>query len=230
MIVSINQPAYLPWLGYFDRIIKSDVHIVLDNVQMEHNTKTSFTNRNKIRTNQGWCWLTVPIKHPKTAEEALINHIAVNDIRWKKKHYRSIVQSYGKLEGFKVHQEWFEWFYNSDWDNLAQLLRVSTEYFLEFLSIKTSIIYSSELGVTGQKDDLVMNLCKYAGADVYLSGPFGRDYLDIEKFNNHNIEVKFHDYEHQEYSQVHGEFIPYMSIIDLLFNHTDKPSKIIAAA
>lgn len=222
MIVSINQPAYLPWLGYFDRIVKSDLHIVLDNVQIEHNTKTSFTNRNKIRTSQGWCWLTIPIKHPKNELEAKINNIIVDGPRWKKKHYRSIKQSYGKLEGFKVHEKWLDNFYQREWDNLCEYIKASTIYILNYLSINTPIIYSSDLDITGKKDDLVLNLCKHVGAETYLSGPFGKDYMDVDKFLKNNIEVVFQDYQHPVYMQTHGEFVPYMSIIDLMFNKGDK--------
>jgi WbqC-like protein family len=222
VIVSINQPAYLPWLGYFDRILKSDLHIVLDNVQIEHNTKTSFTNRNKIRTSQGWCWLTIPIKHPKSTSDALINNVLIESLHWRKKHYRSIVQSYGKTEFFKEHEQWLDLFYKNEWGKLIFYIKESTNYFLEYLGIDTPIIYSSELDVEGKKDDLVLNLCKHVGANTYLSGPFGKDYIGIDKFEKDNINVVFEEYNHPTYSQIHGDFIPYMSIIDVIFNNGNK--------
>ena len=77
MIVSIMQPAYIPWLGYFDRIAKSDLHVVLDNVTMDKNSKTKFTNRNKSRTPQGWSWLTVPLKSVSKSNEVVINEIEI---------------------------------------------------------------------------------------------------------------------------------------------------------
>ena len=219
MIVSINQPAYLPWLGYFDRIRRSDLHIVLDNVQIERNTKHSFTNRNKVRTAQGWTWLTVPLRHPTTAAEELINGICIDGDVWQRKHSRTLAQSYGKARHFGEHQIYFEELYSRSWIHLAPLLRESTGYLLKVLGICTPLLFSSEMKVEGSKAELVINLCKAAGATVYLSGPLGRDYLDPAIFETAGIALQFHEYAHPVYSQLHGQFIPYMSVVDLLFNH-----------
>ena len=105
MIVSINQPAYLPWLGYFDRIVQSDIHIVLDHVQFE---KNSNINRNKIRTFNSWSWLTVPIKTKSKYGNLSINNLEIdNSYLWKKKHLRSIQQSYSKTSFFFRTQKFF---------------------------------------------------------------------------------------------------------------------------
>jgi hypothetical protein len=218
MIISINQPAYLPWLGYFDRIAKSDLSIVLDNVQIERNTSTSFTNRNKIKTIQKWTWLTVPIKTSK------VNSLNINDIEidycqnWQKKHFLSLVHSYSRTPYFANHKDWFDSFYQKSFPLLTPMLRESTDYILKTLNIHTPLVYSSDLQVEGQKSDLILNLCQKVGATVYLSGPFGRDYLDVASFQSAGIELSFHDYQHPTYNQIHGQFEPYMSVVDLLFN------------
>ena len=82
MIVSINQPAYLPWLGYFHRIAVSDLHVVLDHVQFE---KNSFTNRNKVRTASGTPWLTVPVRSKGRFGDLAINEVDIADGRWTAK-------------------------------------------------------------------------------------------------------------------------------------------------
>ncbi len=222
MILSINQPAYLPWLGYFDRINKSDIHIVLDNVQLERNTKTSFANRNKIRTHQGWSWLTVPAKKSHNPEEEKINQIVIDGHHWKKKHLNSIQQSYSKTQYFSEHREWINSLYGEQWGNLSSLLKESTYHLLKVLNITTPIVFSSDLDVKGIKSELILNYCREVGATEYLSGPFGRDYLDINEFEKANIVLDYHDYHHPVYEQYHGEFIPYMSVIDLIFNKGDE--------
>ncbi len=227
MILSINQPAYLPWLGYFERIARSDLHIVLDDVKIERNTKTSFTNRNKIRTTQDWSWLTVPVSRGETLEDEIIKNVKTDNIHWKKKHLRSLNQSYTRTPFYQEHQPWFEEFYAQQWTYLAPMLKASTENLLDTLGIKTPLLYSSEMNVGGHKSELVLNFCKEVGADTYVSGPFGRDYLDLESFSEENIDVEFSEYIHPEYKQYHGEFIPYMSIVDLIFNHGSESLNIL---
>lgn len=216
-IVSINQPAYLPWLGYFHRISISDVHIVLDHVQFE---KNSVTNRNKIRTKEGWCWLTVPLKSNKRFDELIISDLEIADNQnWRKKHRDSIFQNYRKSTYFNQHSDFFEKLYTSEWDKLISLNKVILNYILEILYIETSIFYSSDLGVGSKKNDLILDLCKKVGANYYLSGIFGKNYLNEDEFYKNGIFVGYQEYIHPEYDQVYPGFEPYMSIIDLLFNH-----------
>ena len=105
MKVSISQSAYLPWLGYFDRIIKSDIHIVLDHVSKDNSSKTNFTNRNKIRTPQGWSWLSVPLVKDKEDPEQALNKVRILDEHlWKRKHLNSIKHYYGKAKFYNTHE------------------------------------------------------------------------------------------------------------------------------
>lgn len=227
MIVSIMQPAYLPWLGYFDRIYKSDLFIVLDNVMLERSSKTRFTNRNKIRTSQGWSWLTVPVKTSGLGQP-LINEVEIdNSQKWQSKHFFALIHSYNRTPCFAEHKDWLESFYLKNFSLLTPMLRESTEYLLKCLGIDTPLVYSSELQVDGQKSELILNLCKEVGATEYISGPFGRDYLDLASFQSARIEVSFHDYQHPVYNQIHGKFEPYMSVVDLLFNCGSNSLKIL---
>jgi len=218
MIVSISQPAYLPWLGYFNRVAKSDLSIVLDNVMIERSSRTRFTNRNKIRTNSGFVWLTIPVKTSGRGQPLICDAEIDDEQGWAKKHYRTIVQNYKKSPYFKAHEAWLEKFYNQGWSHLAPVLNESTSYLLESLGINTPRILSSSLQVEGSKSDLILNLCKHVGATTYLSGPFGREYLELHKFSDSGIHVEFDDYKHPVYPQQHTGFEPYMSTIDLLFN------------
>ena len=220
MIISINQPAYLPWLGYFERIFLSDVHVILDHVQFE---KNSMVNRNKVKTSNGWVWLTVPVASKGKFGDLGINNIRISDnTRWQKKHWNTICGAYSKSIFFNEHRSFFEDVYSREWNNLSLLMTEITIYLLNVLSIKTKIICSSELELDRSKSDLVLEIAKKLGADNYLSGPFGRNYLDMDEFQEENVKVQFHDYTHPTYHQLHGDFCPYMSVIDLLFNEGPK--------
>jgi len=218
MIVSISQPAYLPWLGYFDRIQKSDVHVVLDDVMLERSSKTRFTNRNRIKTDQGSSWLSVPVLKSGFGQP-LINEVMVEiESRWSNKHFRTLVGNYSKSAYFNDHRSWFEDCYQQKWKLILPLLDYSTDYLLKVLGISIPMLKSSEMKAEGQKSDYILNLCKEAEATIYLSGPYGRDYLELDKFESAGIEVRFHKYNYPRYTQLYGEFLPYMSIVDLLFN------------
>jgi hypothetical protein len=213
MKVSINQPAYLPWLGYFDRIASSDIAIVLDSVMIE---KGSYTNRNKMRSGNGWSWLTVPIK---ASGQPLICEVQIDNQRdWRKKHFQLISQAYARAHHYDEYIEWAAELYAREWTGLNELLTYSNQYFLSALSIGAQVIHSSALNVTGAKSELVLNLCKEVGATEYISGPFGIDYLDLASFERAGIRVTFQDYLHPVYEQCQGGFESHMSVLDLLLN------------
>lgn len=225
MIISINQPAYLPWLGYFERIKNSDVHVVLDHVQFE---KNSMVNRNKIRTQQGESLLTVPVITKGKFGDLPISELTIdNNKPWKKKHWKSIEAAYRKSPFAKDHLAFFEDVYLQDWDKLVDLNMHMTNYMLQQLDIKSEIISSSSIELQSKKSDLVLEICKLYNATTYISGAFGRDYLDLNSFEEANIKVVFQDYNHPVYDQMHGDFMPYMSVIDLLFNKGPESKNII---
>jgi hypothetical protein len=216
MIVSINQPAYLPWLGYFHRIAVSDAHIVLDHVQFE---KNSFTNRNRIRTPENWCWLTVPVRTAGKFGDLAINEIEISgEKKWAPKHWQSLRLNYSKAPFFAQHAAFFEGIYARPWQKLADLATEITAYLLDAFGIRTKMYFSSQMSVPGKKDELVLNLCRELGATVYLSGSLGRNYLQEELFSNQGIAVRYDDYRHPTYPQVYPGFEAYMAAVDLLFN------------
>ncbi len=217
MIISINQPGYIPWLGYFDRIARSDLHIVLDHVQFG---KNSFTNRNKVRTPQGWSWLSVPLKTKGKFEHLAIHSLEIaNSSNWRRKHWNALRSSYEKTAFFKKYSPFLEEVYRKEWTYFNPLLREINCYLLAELGIKTTIRYSSELGVEGKKEVLIHNLCQRVKATTYISGPFGRDYINNQAFTESGIRLLFHDYQHPTYAQKFSTFEPYMSVLDILFNH-----------
>jgi hypothetical protein len=216
MVISINQPSYLPWLGYYDRIKKSDIHVILDSVQFE---KNSVTNRNKVRIPSGWCWLTVPLKTKGHFGNLRISDLEIsNNLAWEKKHWETIRINYSKAPYYKDHITFFEKIYSVKWERLNDINSAINEYFLNILGIKTQIFRSTNLPITEKKNALVLNICKHFGATTYISGPFGKHYLDLATFEKEKIKVVFHEYKCKEYKQVFPNFEPNLSAIDDLFN------------
>lgn len=226
MRLSINQPAYLPWLGYFNRIAISDMHVVLDQVQFE---KNSAVNRNKIRTANGWNWLTVPVRTKGKFGELAINSVEIdNTSNWADKHWKAICHSYGKSPYFGRYAPYLEQLYQRPWTRLVDLMDAINHYFIdEVLALATPLKYGSTMNVDGKKSDLVLNICRELGATVYLSGPFGRDYLEHEKFEAAGIAIEYHDYVHPEYPQQYRPFEPYMSFLDLAMNCGERSRELI---
>lgn len=215
MIVTIHQPAYLPWLGYFEKINNADLFIFLDDVQFQ---KNSFQNRNKIRTKSKPIWLTVPVKTKGLLFKNNIKNIEIdNSINWQRKHINSIKMNYSKAPFFDFFFQKIERFYLTEYLRLADLCFEMTEEFNKLLKISTPLVKSSELSVHGSKSELILNLCKKVGATSYLSGANGKNYLDIEKFVSSGVNVEFQDFLQPNYQQCYVGFEPFMSVIDALF-------------
>ncbi|MGF1534597.1 MAG: WbqC family protein [Bernardetiaceae bacterium] len=217
MKVSINQPAYLPWLGYFNRIDAADRHIILDHVQFE---KNSFTNRNKILTSNGPVWLTVPVQTKGKFGSLPICELAIDNRQgWKKKHLKSIAQSYTKTPFFENYFPEIELIYTQDWQYFIDLVSHLNTYFMQCLGITTPTFNSQALENLSAKSDLVLELCLRFNAETYLSGALGRNYLQADDFDKRNIKVLYDNYQHPTYPQKYAGFHPYMCVLDLLFNH-----------
>jgi len=215
MILSVHQPQYLPWLGYFDKIAKSDCFVFLDCVQYK---KREFQNRNKIRTRDGWIWLTVPVIS-KSKGFQLINEVLINNsIGWQNKHLKSIICCYKNAKYFNEHIGFFENIYNKKFEKLIDINLAIIYYLLEQFSIKTKIFFESSLSISTKKTQRIIDICKKLNADTYLSGIGGKDYLDEELFEKENIKLIYQDFKHPVYKQCYEPFIPYMSAIDFLFN------------
>lgn len=218
LTVSIHQPAYLPWLGYFDRIAASDVFIFLDTVQFE---KNSFTNRNRIKTPQGPHWLTVPVLGQGHFDKTLIDLEIDGRQDWKKKHLRSIEQNYRRAPFFAERFDRLATTYAPAHRYLAELCFCQLAFWLHELRIPTRVLRASEMAIEGSKSDLVLALCRAVGATTYLSGTLGRDYLREDEFAAAGIALSYQDYAHPTYPQLYGAFAPALSVIDFWMNCAD---------
>ncbi|MAH43088.1 hypothetical protein CL614_05200 [archaeon] len=202
-------------MGYFYLLDQADVVVILDHVQFE---KRSWQCRNRIKSADGELTLTVPTlrKNEQPINEVEIN----NDEDWKKRHLKAIESSYGKSEFFAKYKEFFQNLYQKDWKSLANLNIEIIKFIANELGIKAEFIKSSELGLKEKKTGLLVEICQKVKADKYLSTPGSRVYMinDENLFNENNIDLKYMEFNHPEYPQQYNDFIPYMSVIDALFN------------
>lgn len=220
MKVVILQPHYLPWAGYFALADLADVFVFYDDVQFE---AQSWQQRNRIKSMQGKeLWLTVPVirNFGQLIKDTKIN----TDIIWRKKHWKTIEQSYSKAPHFEEIGEVMEELYLSYFFYLADLNIYFTKILAEVIGVKMPrFIKSSELkGIEGEKTDRVLSVLRAIGGTEYISGMAAMDYLQAEKLHKAGIELTWFDYQHPTYPQIRGDFIPYLSAIDLLFNVGDE--------
>jgi len=216
MIVAIHQPNFLPWPGYFYKIAKSDIFVLLDNVQY---SKNSFINRNKIKTPQGELWLTVPVES-KGLSNALIKDVYIsNRINWRKKHLQTLEMSYKRAKFFnQIYDKIDKIYYETDWNNLCMLNISLLKLTLDELGLKRQLIRASELNVEEKSTQLLINIVKKLEGQTYLSGYGGREYQEEHLFREAGITLQYYDFKSPVYPQLWEDFIPKLSIIDLLFN------------
>jgi len=214
MIVAIHQPNFLPWIGYFYKMYKSDIFVFLDNVQF---SKNSYQNRVKIKTSQGAQWLTLPVFHKfgQLTKDVRIN----NNEKWKEKHLKTIELNYKKAPYFnQIYNLLVKVYTNNKWELMTDFNIELITAICNFLDIKTKTVRASSLKTSGSATELLIDIVKKVGGDIYLSGKGGMKYQDENRFKEENITLIYTNFKHPVYPQLWGEFIEGLSIIDLLFN------------
>ena len=221
MIVAIHQPEYLPWLGFFKKMMNVELFVFLDDVQFR---KKGWQNRNRIRINDGTTLLSIPVhthSYPK------INEVTIdNEKNWSIRHKKSILYNYARAPYFDEIKDFIESIFEKKFQYLVDLNTEIIKFIMNELEIKSKIVFSSELEISKKGSERVLDICKAVDADHYITGTFwAESNLRVEEFKKSNIDVEFQKFQHPIYKQIHGEFIPEMSIIDLLFNEGRKEAK-----
>lgn len=221
MIVAAHQPNFIPWLGYFDKMRKADLFIVVDHVQLE---RQSFQNRTRIMTGSGDRWITVPVIQDSRAERIMdkrIDNSRSGRFRWNRKMFLTLKYAYQGAPFFRAYEECLLEIFDARWDRLTALNERFIELCREALGIRAPMLKSSSLHVSGVKSDMVLNMCREVGAHAYLAGcGASRDYLDVRAFERAGIEVLWQRFEHPTYRQCRGapDFIPKLSSLDMILN------------
>lgn len=228
--VVVMQPGYIPWLGFFELMNRSDVFVVYDNVQYD---KGGWRNRNRIKTQAGPLWLTVPVAaHPLGT---MIRDIHVDDSRpWREKHLKTLRGSYAKAPFF---DEVFSLLEQCLLASGASLLALDLEIIravCSYLGLKRETLMASSLDIN--EDDKVLRLVRICAAlkgKVFYEAAGGKSYLGGREsgiFAENGIRLEFQDYRHPAYRQLHGgDFVPFLSVVDLLFNEGPESLRIIAS-
>jgi hypothetical protein len=213
MKVAIHQPQYLPWLGYLDKLDSADLFIILDTVQFK---KHEWQNRNRIRTNEGWQWLTVPIidRFPER-----IDRVAVSSgVDWARKHRHALALQYGKAPYWEPVGPALLALLERPWTRLCDLNVAALDLLCDHLGIATPRRLASTLSAREEPTDRLIDLCRAVGGTTYLAGQGGAGYMDLARFAQADIAVSAQGYRHPEYPQRYTPFVSHVSVVDLLLN------------
>lgn len=226
MILSVHQPQYLPWLGYFDKIAASDLFVFLDLPQYK---KREFQNRNRIKGPQGEIWLAVPVLSKGKFDQP-IREVKLDPTQdWQRSHWTSLELNYKKAPYWAEYSPGLKPFYEKPWEGLCRLNIELCLHFFGLLGIKTPWKIESEIGTSTASTERLIELCKKTGATSYLSGAGGKGYMDEARFTAEGLGLSYQHYQHPSYRQQHEKagFMPYACILDLLFNEGPDSLKIL---
>ena len=231
MIVAIHQPNFLPWLGYFDRMLRCDLFVLLDHVQFE---RRNYQNRTLIRLEDAGRWLTVPVvqlsQKERIIEKRIDNPADMSGSRWwGPNHFATLRYAYRKAPYFELYAPRLREILEARWEKLVDLNLATLDFLREALHITTPTVRSSTLQVEGQRSGLMLNLCKEVGAKSFLGGMGGsRAYLELDAFVAANVGVQWQDFSHPVYPQCGAApFIKGLTTLDLLFNCGPRSAEIL---
>lgn len=216
MKVVISQPMFFPWVGMFEQIRLSDIYVHYTDVQF---SKGSFTNRVQIKTAQGTTWLTVPLTGPRLGQA--INEVRINEASdWRGKHLGLLGQAYADAPYCEDMLGLVRQTYYSRFETIDELSICSMNAVLDYFGMAdgTRFFSSPLLQVSGRSSQRVLDIVRAVGGDLYITGHGAKNYLDHELFEQHGIRVEYMAYRKTPYPQLHGEFTPYVSILDLIAN------------
>jgi len=219
--LAVLQPGYLPWLGFFDQLRRVDVFVYYDDVQYDTH---GWRNRNRVKTQHGAQWLTVPVRH--SGQPRILDVEIDGRTAWARKHVATIRQAYARAPYLERYLPGLEELLHRKWERLIDLDMACAGLLAEWLGVSPRIERSSQLGIAGERSERLLAICRHFGAARYVSGDAARDYLDLALFAGHGIDVEWQQYAHPTYPQLHGEFVPYLSAIDLVLNCGDESALI----
>lgn len=231
MTISIHQPNFLPWIGYFHKLANSDVFVLFDDVQFPRGK--SFGYRTKIKTQQGEQWLSVPVtgrSNMKPYTDTLLD----NEENWKPKLLKTVQFAYRSAAFFDTC---FELLNNAISLNHTHIYELNAELIgsiVRYLDLKTELARSSEIcqgHESLQGEEKILFILQRLNADKYISGEGegSKRYLNEENFKEKNIELVWQAFTPFEYPQLHGPFIPNLSIFDLICNCEPEEAKVLLA-
>lgn len=217
-VVSAHQANYLPYLGFFEKITRSKLFILVDDTQFVKRGPFGWIHRNKILSQGESIWLTIPVKTHDRYHQSIAEVEISEPANWQRKHLKSIEFAYRKAPFFNAFYPILEDIYTTKWNKLLEINRRLIEAILDHLDIHVEIQLASDLKIEGKSSDYVLELSQKTGASHYLSGLHGRDYLNQEDFQKAGLQLIFQEFNCLPYPQVSDtDFISHLSIIDAIF-------------
>lgn len=224
--VVVSQPMLLPWIGIFEQISSADIFVHFDDVQFPQGR--SFSSRVQVKTEYGIRWLTVPVKRDG---KQLIQNVKIDATKnWKENHLGVFRQSYRKAPFGDMAIELVESIYAMDTDSLSDFCIFGIEKIAALLGLKKcEFARSSRYGFTSFSSRKLLDIVMAEKGKKYITGHGAINYLDHELFELHGINVEYIQYNLNEYPQLHGEFTPYVSMVDVIANIGERSSELIIA-
>ena len=225
MILSVNQPYFFPFPGFFLKAYLSDIFVILDNVQFPRGT--TWITRNRFKNDRGTLWMTIPVLK-KGLGLQLINHVKIyHEDRWARKHLASLKSAYGKAPYLGDHLDFLDGIFSTKREKLIDLNMAIIPYLMKCLDIGTKVILLSELGIEAHGDRLLIEICKRMGASHFLTHNTAQKYLREDLFHEAGIQLKSFSPPSLIYPQLWGDYIPNLSIFDLILNCGPKAHDIL---
>lgn len=213
MIISIHQPDYIPYIGYFYKIAYSDFFVFLDNAQFSTDNMHHWNN---IKTPQGELRLKVPVENKLGMK---INEVRTRDtLKWKEKHLKTIEMNYKRAPFFEQIFSTFSQLLLKEYSSLAEMNININSWIANSFKLNTPLLLSSNMGITTTKETRVIDICKVLNGNTYLSGNGARAYQVPEHFADNGLTLTYTNYKAFEYPQLWKDFIPNLSILDYIFN------------
>lgn len=215
--IAILQSSYIPWKGYFDQINSVAEFVLYDCVQY---TRRDWRNRNKIKTAHGLHWLSIPVDAKGKFLQS-ISDTLIAEKSWAKDHFLSIKHAYAKSPYFVDYEVELQELYAEagQLDKLSQVNHLFLSRICKWLGIDTPLRWAHEFELEEGKSERLLGICEQLNADVYISGPAAKDYLNTEIFNARNVQVEWADYSgYPEYKQLYPPFEHGVTALDLVFN------------
>lgn len=228
MIVTTHQPIFLPWPGFFFKAGKADCVVLLDDVQFPRGR--GWVNRNRLKNEQGTLWLTVPVWKKGRGLQTIREVEICDETDWRKKHLRSVRQSYAHAPYTEEYFPGIETIYQKKYNLLLNLNLELIRFLWDALSLKTELLIQSHLGIKKKGTDLIIAICQHLGANSYLTFPVVEKYLKTDRMKEGGIRTTFASFHPPVYPQMWGEFIYNLSTLDLLLNCGPKSKEIILNA
>lgn len=217
--VGIHQVNYFPWIGYFNKMAKSDVFIYLDEVQL---TDRGYSQRAPVINIEGKAsYLTVSVEKKGHRDKKFSEILLNQDFDWKEKQKNFLKGNYAKHSYYSETMELFEEILDRNYNTLLEMTLASVEAIKIRLGIDTKTVLQSSLVYdrSMKKSELMLELTKAISGEVYLSGNGARKYMDIGEFERENVKVQFQKFAPFSYSQYRQkQFVSSLSVLDIFFN------------